>query len=146
MPIPAGLKATPLVGPDVLALAYRGKTIDQVAAFSASKGEWSTVKLSKPIDGSIAPVVGPGSALYQAGNDFYAFSAEAGAWGALHLPAEESAKPQAATSTKYITVQHGNRLYVFSLKLGKWTDGADMKLPKASSRQGQDVPKPSESR
>ena len=63
----------------------KGKTIDHVAAFSPYTGEWSMQHLLKPVEEEINPVVGPGSALYQAGNDFYAFSARRGTWGVLHL-------------------------------------------------------------
>jgi RNA polymerase sigma factor (sigma-70 family) len=131
--IPPGLRVTPIAGEDTLALLYKGESINQVAAFSAYTGEWSTVQLVEPVRETIAPVLGPGSALYQAGNVFYAFSSQKGAWDVLHLPAGQNPdeKPRSSLSPKYISVQHGNRLYVFSLKHGKWSKGATMKLKAA---------------
>jgi RNA polymerase sigma factor (sigma-70 family) len=131
--IPAGLKVTPVAGEDTLALMYKGESIAQLAAFSAYTGEWSTVQLVEPVHEEIAPAVGPGSAVYQAGNIFYAFSSQKGAWDVLQLPAGRNAneKPRANLSTKYISVQQGDQLYVFSLKHGKWSKAATMKLPAA---------------
>jgi len=61
-PIPDGLKVTPIIVSEVVALAYRGKLIDHLAAFSAHKGEWSEVKLVKPVEDAIGPYVGPACA------------------------------------------------------------------------------------
>jgi hypothetical protein len=126
-PIPNGLKVSPIGSDDIVALAYRGKTIDQLAAFSAYRGEWSVVKLVQPIQEQIVPVVGRGCALYEAGDVFYAFSAQTGAWDILHLPADEKAKTEVSVGPKYILVRQGNRLYAFSLKQGKWSLGVEMK-------------------
>jgi hypothetical protein len=141
LPIPPGIRVTPVAAEDTVALAYQGESIKQLAAFSAHTGDWSTVELAVPIQEAITPVVGPGSALYQAGNDFYAFSSEKGAWDVLRLPAGTSQreKPRSSLSLKYISVQHGDRIYVFSLKHGKWSQGATMKLPAAKK----EAPSPS---
>ena len=72
--LPPGTTAQPYAGTDIAALMIRGKTIDHVAAFSPYTGSWSTQHLLKPIEGEINPAIGPGCALYQAGNDFYAFT------------------------------------------------------------------------
>jgi hypothetical protein len=135
LPIPAGLRAIPLAADDTLALAYQGESIDQIAAFSAHRGEWSTIQLNEPVREAITPVLGPGSALFQAGNAFYAFSSERGAWGVLNLPAaaNEKDKARASLSPSHIKVQQGDRLYVFSLKRGKWSEGATMKLRPAKT-------------
>jgi RNA polymerase sigma factor (sigma-70 family) len=127
-PIPNGLKVSPIGSDDIVALAYQGKTIDQLAVFSAYRGEWSVVKLVQPIQERIVPVVGRGCALYAAGGVFYAFSAQTGAWDILHLPADEKAKTEVSVGPKYILVRQGNRLYVFSLKQGKWSLGVEMKM------------------
>jgi RNA polymerase sigma factor (sigma-70 family) len=129
--IPAGVRVTPVAADDTLALHFEGETIKQLAAFSAHTGEWSTVELVEPVREAIAPAVGPGSALYQAGNDFYAFSSEKGAWDILRLPTGTSPrdKPRSSLSLKYISVQQGDKIYIFSLKHGKWSQGARMKLP-----------------
>jgi RNA polymerase sigma factor (sigma-70 family) len=131
--IPPGLRVTPIAGEDTLALAYKGETIKELAAFSAHTGNWSTVQLVEPVHETIWPAIGPGSALYQAGNAFYAFSSQKGAWDVLQLPAARSPqeKPRSSLSPKYISVQQGNQLYVFSLKHGKWSQGATMRLPAA---------------
>jgi RNA polymerase sigma factor (sigma-70 family) len=144
--IPEGLKVDPIVGPEytgfgggpgkehvaVVAFRYKGKTIDEVAALSARHGLWQRMKLRVPIEGSLAPLVGPGCVLYQVGNIFYAFSAEKGAWAVLELPAEAKEKPRASTTTDHILVQQGKRLYAFSLKQGKWSMPVEMDLPAKS--------------
>ena len=84
-------------------------------------GTWSKQHLLKPVEGKIGPMIGPGCALYQSGNDFYAFSGLTGKWGVLHL--EGDAKSQGMISTHDISVQQGNKLYVFSLKHGEWSKG-----------------------
>jgi RNA polymerase sigma factor (sigma-70 family) len=131
LPIPAGVRVVPVAAEDTLALHYKGKTINQLAAFSAYTGQWSTVKLVEPVHEAIAPAVGPGSALYQAGNTFYAYSAQKGVFDVLRLPAgsNDREKPRSSLSLKHISVQQGDRLWVFSLKHGKWSEGVTMKLP-----------------
>ncbi len=113
----------------VVAFRYKGKTIDEVAALSARHGLWQRMKLRVPIEGSLAPLVGPGCVLYQVGNIFYAFSAEKGAWAVLELPEEAKEKPRASTTTEHILVQQGKRLYAFSLRQGKWSMPVEMDLP-----------------
>ncbi len=120
------IKVTPILGPDILAMALKGKAIDHVAAFSKYTGQWSEQRLLKPVAGVIQPMVGPGSALYQAGNDFYAFSAQKGKWGVLHLEGE--AKASGSLSSNHIQVTQGNMLYVFGLKYGEWSPGVAMNL------------------
>ena len=89
-------------------------------------GEWSTVQLVEPVHETISPAVGPGSALYQAGNSFYAFSSQKGAWDVLQLPPARSPqeKPRSSLSPKYISVQQGNQIYVFSLEARQVVAGA----------------------
>ena len=79
--LPRGTTAQPIAGSDIAALMIKGKTIDHVAAFSPYTGNWSRQHLLTPVEEEINPLVGPGSALYQAGNDFYAFSAQPGNLG-----------------------------------------------------------------
>jgi RNA polymerase sigma factor (sigma-70 family) len=104
--IPPGTTATPLSMGDTVALIIKGKTIDQIAAFSAYTGVWAVQGLLKPVEGQIIPLIGPGSALYQAGNDFYAFSAQKGTWGVLRLEGGE--KGQSLISPTHIEVWQGN--------------------------------------
>jgi RNA polymerase sigma factor (sigma-70 family) len=124
--VPAGITATPIVSNDTMALMLKGKTIDQIAAFSAYTGEWRTQNLLKPAEELITPVIGPGSALYQVGNDFYAFSAKKGTWGVLHLEAKEEGS--STLSPTDVSVVQGNRLYIFGLKQGEWSKGVEMRL------------------
>jgi len=124
--IPPGVKLLPIFGSDALAFILRGKEIDHIAAFSAVTGEWHMQHLLTPIKEEISPAIGPGSVLYQAGNDFYAFSSQKGVWGVLHLDGSE--KPKAQLSSTDIEVLQGDRLYVFSLRLGKWSKGVAMNL------------------
>ena len=120
-PIAAGQQVFPLVSTDIIALAYTGKTVGTVTAYSAYTGEWHSYKLVNPVQGGINPTIGPESAVYQVGNDFYAFSAVAGKWGLLRLPADPKAR--ATVSQKFIQVQQGDRLYVFGVRPGKWSQG-----------------------
>jgi RNA polymerase sigma factor (sigma-70 family) len=132
--VPQNLKMTPLATFESLAFIYEGKTIEEVAAFSAKHGEWQRVKLRAPVAGSLAPLIEKGFVLYQAGYIFYAFSAEKGAWAVLELPAEVKEKPRAQAHPDHILVQHGKRLYAFSLKQGKWSLPVEMDLPAAKSK------------
>jgi hypothetical protein len=124
--IPTDITVTPVLGPDTAAFWLKGKAIDHVAAFSKSRGEWSKQHLLKPAEGELMPVIGPGCALYQVGNDFYAFSAETGKWGALHLEAAE--KGLSALYPNHVEVLQGNKLYIFSTKNGEWSPGVAVKL------------------
>jgi hypothetical protein len=124
--IPPGTTAIPVASGDTVALMIKGKTIDQIAAFSAHTGKWAVQRLLKPVEGVLNPLIGPGSALYQAGNDFYAFSAEKGTWGVLHLEGDE--KSLSSVSSTHIEVRQGNMLYVFNLKRGEWSKGIAMNL------------------
>jgi len=138
LPIPDGQQVTPIASKDVLALAYKGEGIGAIAAFSAHTGEWSLYNLESPLLDTIVPALGPDSALYQVGNDFYAFSALKGKWDLLSLPADPKAR--ASISEKYIQVQQGDRLYVFGLKHGRWSKGVTMKLPPAKSSKPNSQP------
>jgi hypothetical protein len=120
-PIPDGQQVIPMSSTDTIALAYSGKAIGTIAAYSAYTGEWSSYELVNPVKGSITPLLGTDGAIYQTGNDFYAFSSPAGKWGLLRLPADP--KALATVSPKFIQVWQGNRMYVFSLKAGKWSKG-----------------------
>ncbi len=132
--VPEGVKVTPIANPDALAFAYKGKTIDEVAAFSARHGQWQRMKLRVPVEGSLHPYLGPGFVLYQRGNVFYAFSAETGAWAVLELPADSGDQPRASSNEKHILVQQGKRLYAFSLKQGKWSMPVETDLPAAKGK------------
>jgi hypothetical protein len=98
-----------------------------VAAFSARKGVWSEIKLVKPVEDDFCPAFGPGCALYQAGNVFYAFSIAYGAWDVLQLTGAEKAR--ARLSENNIQVLQGNMLYIFNLRQGRWSKGVAIKLP-----------------
>jgi RNA polymerase sigma factor (sigma-70 family) len=119
--LPPGITAAPILANDVAALTLKGKSIDHVAAFSMYTGTWRKQHLLKPVAEKLALIIGPGCALYQAGNDFYAFSARPGKWGVLHL--EGDAKSRGMLSTHDISVVQGNTLYVFNLKHGEWSKG-----------------------
>jgi RNA polymerase sigma factor (sigma-70 family) len=131
----------PIIGSELLALAYRGKAIVQLAAYSAATGEWSTIKLAKPVEGPVNPTVGINCAIYEIGNDVYAFSGDKGAWDVLRLPENESAKPISSLSQHFITVTQGTRLYVFSVKQGKWAEGVELNQSIPPGPQGQASPK-----
>ncbi len=130
--LPEGVKVTPVASSDALAFLYEGKTIDQVAAFSARHGQWQRMKLRAPVEGSLAPHLGPGFVLYQAGNVLYAFSVERGAWAVLDLTEQKGDKPKVSSNEHHILIQHGKRLYAFSLKQGKWSMPVESDLPAES--------------
>ncbi len=91
---------------------------------SATRNCWvdsPRIPPKKPTSGTISPVIGPGCALYQIENDFYAFSAKTGKWGVLHL--EDDKKPTSAVSPTDISVFQDDRLYIFPLKSGVWSRG-----------------------
>jgi RNA polymerase sigma factor (sigma-70 family) len=121
----------PIMGSEVIALDYRGKTIDQLAVYSATTGEWSTIKLSKPVEGPLNPTVGVNCAIYEIGKYVYAFSGDKGGWDVLRLPEGGEAKPFSSMSQHFITVSHAGRLYVFSVKQGKWAEGVELNQPMA---------------
>ncbi len=87
--LPPGVTANPHWVNDTVALVLKGKTIDQVAAFSRHTGEWKVQRLLKPAQDELTPLVSVGLAVYQVGNDIYAFSEQTGTWGVLHLEGEE---------------------------------------------------------
>jgi hypothetical protein len=124
--VPPGVSASPLIVEDTLALALKGRTIDQVAAFSRHTGQWTVQRLLKPAEGVLSPYLSPGGAIYQVGNDAYAYSARTGTWGVLHLEGPE--KPRVAVYPTHIEVLQGNRLYVFSLKHGSFSSGVEVNL------------------
>jgi RNA polymerase sigma factor (sigma-70 family) len=124
---PPGTTAWPTAGPDVAALMIKGKTIDRIAAFSPFRGTWVGQTLLNPIEDELNPLIGPGFALYQAGNDFYAFSAVKGTWSVLHLERNESAV--VTTSAEDIEVLQGNRFYVFAVKQGEWSKPVEAYVP-----------------
>jgi hypothetical protein len=126
--VPAGIKATPIVAESTIALAYRGKQIEEVAAFAGQIRGWSTQRLRKPVQDDLVPIVGPHYALYQAGNDLYAFSDATGRWDVLSLPEGERIKIDVMQPD--VMVLRGNILYVFDATIGKWSKGVAIKLPK----------------
>ncbi len=133
--LPPGTTAQPVASDNIAALAIKGKRIDSVAVFSPDRTAWMAQSLIRPIEDEINPIVGPGYALYQAGNDFYAFSASAptaNPWGVLHLEEGEEAKVVSMGSGA-IEVMQGNRLYVFSLKRAEWSKGVAIRLPATSA-------------
>jgi RNA polymerase sigma factor (sigma-70 family) len=122
---PPGQTATPIAGTDVLTLMMKGESITEIAAFSASTGEWKTQRLLKPIKEQISPAVGPGCALFQESNNFYAFSAQRGLWDVLSL--KDGEKPRAVLTANDIMVQQGDQLFVFPFKMAKWLKGIAMR-------------------
>jgi RNA polymerase sigma factor (sigma-70 family) len=122
--LPRGTTAEPVAAWDVAALAIKGKTISTVAAFSTFRGTWIPQTLLKPVEEEINPAIGPGWALYQAGNDFYAFSAAKGSWSVLHLEGPEEASVN--TTPTDLEVLQGNKLYVFVIKQGVWSQPVEI--------------------
>ncbi len=103
----------------------KGESIAEIAAFSATTGEWATQRLLKPIKEQIVSRVCQSCALFQEGNNFYAFSAEKGQWGVLSLPDGESLVPVSPRTG--IMVQQGDQIFVFSVKWAKWSKGISAK-------------------
>ena len=118
---------------------HQGKDDHQIAAYSPDFGVWVEHSLLKPVADEINPAVGPGLALYQAGNDFYAFTPRRLGWGVLHLEGKEEAWVVAIGPTDIEVVQ-GNQLYVFSQKIGEWSKGVAVYLPPGSGSPHRDEP------
>jgi len=117
--VPQGVKATPILTPDVLALMMEGPEISQIATFDTVSGDWIAQDLREPARGKAVPLVGQGMAVYAVGRYVYAFSAPAKRWDVLELA--EGAKPFPILVTTYIKVEDGSRLHIFSLKTGRWS-------------------------
>jgi RNA polymerase sigma factor (sigma-70 family) len=137
-----GTVAQPVAGPDIAALAIKGKRIERIAAFDPASGLWAEQMLLKPVEDELNPAIGPGWALYQAGNDFYAFSTRSEipnpnggisskSWSVLRLEGAEEAT--VATSAEAIEVMQGNRLYVFTLKAGAWSKPVEAYRPPSAA-------------
>jgi hypothetical protein len=126
--LPVGIKATPVMAESTVAMVYRGKQIEEVAAFAGQIRGWSTQRLIKPVHDDLVPIVEPHYALYQAGNDLYAFSSAAGRWDVLGLP--EGAKLRIDVMQDEVMVLQDNILYFFDPVIGKWSKGVAIKLPK----------------
>jgi RNA polymerase sigma factor (sigma-70 family) len=136
-----GTTAEPIRGGsgDLAALAIKGKTIDQIAVFSAEFGIWIKQRLLRPVEGEISPYIFGGFVLYQAGNDFYALTAQRPRFGILHLEGAEQTTVSIGTAD--IEVMQGNRLYVFSPKTCLWSTGVEVHVPPAAaSPRGEETP------
>jgi len=136
---PPGTTERPVADDYVAALMIKGERIDRIAAFSPFSGNWVGQMLLKPAQDELNPYIGPGFALYQVGNDFYAFSSRRGIWSVLHLEGDEP--PRVVTTQPAsislrdsdIEVIQGNRLYVFALKQGEWSKGVEVYVPPAGA-------------
>lgn len=131
---PAGQTGTGITGGDVLTFTMKGEAITEITAFSATTAEWATQRLLNPVKEQIAPILSPGCALFQEGNNFYAFSAQKGLWDVLSL--RDGEKPRASLTTTYITVQQGDQIYVFPFKQAKWSKGISAKPVRTQQKPG----------
>ena len=120
--IPEGVKHwLPLMGGEVLTIAMNGE-VSELAAFSPEReGAWKTQTLREPVEDEVVPIVGPGVAVYQVGNDVYAFSAKASQWGVLNLTGKGA--PTVEVDNLAVLVQQGDTLHVFDVANGTWSDG-----------------------
>ena len=117
---PEGTHVMPIIGNDLVAVSFVGKSINQLAVFIPSEGKWYTIDLKVPAEGDAAPRSVGDTIIYVVGNRVYAFSAVAHAWGVATL--EDRPNRQIQMQGNRITVEDTNRLHVFNPKTAKWTD------------------------
>jgi len=112
---------SPIVNPQLVALAIEGPKIDRIAVFSVDDNTWYAEDLREPVE-QASPIVNQNNtiATYTLGNRVYAFSPESKRWAVLELP--EKAEPQPRFGSNSVVCEHDGHLYVFSAKFGKWLD------------------------
>jgi hypothetical protein len=121
---PSGVKLAPIAGPSVLALAFSGDKVTELAAYDPDSGRWSTQKLREPARGAVYPRVGPSLVAYRIGRFVYAYSTSASTenpWDVLDLKQAPQAEPPIVW-TKFVTVRQGSRVHVFSAKTARWIE------------------------
>jgi hypothetical protein len=112
------LEITPIVGPNVMALALRGPKITRIAVADTASGTWYPQDLREPVEGRVAPIVGAGLAVYGVGRYVYAYSAAAHRWDVAELPEGLRATP--VVGPNGATIEGRGHFYNFAAKTGKW--------------------------
>ncbi len=82
----APIEVTPVLGPDLVALALEGPRITRIAVADLAGGAWHPQELREPVEGPVRPVVAAGLAVYNLGRYVYAYSAVAHHWDVADLP------------------------------------------------------------
>ena len=119
--VPAGVKFTPVVSDNALALDLTGESIPEVAVFSAHSGAWSKQMLKVPAKGKLEPLMTPQIVLYGTGRWVYAYSAETNTWDALELAGDGEVRARLSADANVLVEDvHSNKLSIFAPGIGRW--------------------------
>lgn len=114
----APIQVTPMLGPDLVALALDGSKIHRVAVADLASGTWHPQDLREPVEGRVRPVVAAGLAVYHLGRYVYAYSAAAGRWDVAELP--EDLRGRTTVEPGGATVEGHGQIYTFLPATGRW--------------------------
>jgi hypothetical protein len=114
----APLEVTPILGPNLVALALQGPTITRVAVADLASGTWHSQDLREPVRGRVKPVVAPGLAVYDMGRFVYAYGAEAQRWDVAELP--EGLQAATHVGPNGATIEDHGQIYTFIPRSGRW--------------------------
>ncbi len=117
--VPQALDVSPIFSRTLVALYFKGDSINQIATYIPQLGQWYPIDLKEPAKGNATPIVNTNLAVYALGRRVYGFSTAAHGWDILELP--EGAKPGVVTTSNTATVEHGDTVYLFNASRGKWT-------------------------
>ncbi len=114
----APVEVTPLSDQNLLALGLKGSKINRIAVADLASGTWYAQDLRQPVEGRVAPILGPGVAVYPLGRYVYAYSAWAHRWDVAELPEGVQATP--AIDPDGATIRGRGHIFLFSALTGKW--------------------------
>ncbi len=114
----APLEVSPILGQNLVALAFEGPKITRIAVADLASGTWHPQDLREPVEGHVRPVVAPGLAVYNLGRYVYAYSAEAQRWGVAELPEGLRAGPLVGPNGA--TIEGHGQIYTFIPRTGQW--------------------------
>ncbi|WP_435019045.1 sigma-70 family RNA polymerase sigma factor [Tundrisphaera sp. TA3] len=115
----AAVEVIPVVGPGLVALQVAGPKIRRIAAALPDDGGWYVQDLREPLDGTAAPIVGPGIAAYSIGSRVYAFSAKAKRWDVAELAEGSMAVPIVGPGS--VTLTEPGHVWTLDGESGKWS-------------------------
>jgi hypothetical protein len=114
----APLEVTPILGPDLVALALKGPKIDRIAVADLASGTWHAQDLREPARGGAEPIIAPGVAVYSLGRYAYAYSVAAHRWDFAELP--EGLRAAAVVGPTGASIEGRGHIYTFIPRAGKW--------------------------
>jgi hypothetical protein len=114
----APLEVTPILGPNLVALALKGPKITRIAVADLASGTWQAQDLREPARGSAEPIVATGLAVYGLGRYAYAYGNGAHRWDVAELPEGLRAGP--VVGSNGATIEGRGHIYTFLPGTGKW--------------------------